>query len=122
MKTKELRTASICFIMLLFCAAISGGGCDKNKQNSQCFQGKVVSINKGDGCNYIIEIQKTDKNNSMLIVGSRITFDPKLLGNIVELGDIIYFRVIEYEIWEGPATTDCIWPNFIGTQIEVCEN
>ena len=120
---KQIKFLSIFLCLLLLFLAIVVEGCENDKKNPQCYQGKVVSLNNSHGCNNIIEILQTnDNDDSMLTVGARITFNPDLYGDKIELGEIVYFKILEYEEWEGFATTECLWPNFIGVQIEFCNN
>ncbi len=115
MKTTILKIGVI-FLFL----SLMGAGCDDDERDSLCYQGKVVSLNKGNGCNNIIEIVKTI-NNGELPVGTTITFDPELYGEKLNEGDVVYFKIIQYEEWVGPSNALCLWPQFTA-RIEFCNN
>ena len=105
-------------VFLLFFLIVAG--CNNDGQYPSCYEGKVVSLNHGDGCNNIIEIVKAI-NNDGLSTGSTITFNPDLYEGTLKVGDVVYFKIIQYEKWVGPGTANCLWPGFIG-QIEFCNN
>ncbi len=95
-------------------------GCEDKRHDPYCYTGKVVSLNYGNGCNNILEIVEP-ANKGDLLIGSSMTFNPELSSKILNLGDIIYFKIIQFEEWEGPANAMCLWPQFTA-QIEFCDN
>lgn len=115
MKKVILKTGIIFLIMLL-----AGAGCDNDKQYIHCYEGEVVSVNQGNGCDYIIKILKTP-NNHELPIGTTLAFDPELYKEELNMGDIVYFNIIQYEDWVGPATANCLWPKY-AAQIKFCNN
>ncbi len=125
MKTKKLKLLKKVLLLLPLCVVLLGAGCEKDEQNSQCYQGEVVNLNDGNGCNNIIKILETSANSdSLLVVGSRITFDPDLFGDTIKLGDIVYFKVLQYEKidYSHFSTQPCsVYPQF-GASIEFCNN
>jgi hypothetical protein len=93
-------------------------GCEDKRHD--CYTGKVVSLNMGAGCQNILKIVEP-ANKSDLPKGSTLTFDPKLSSKILNLGDIVYFKIIQFEEWEGFINAMCLWPQFTA-QIEFCDN
>ncbi|MBC7915631.1 MAG: hypothetical protein H7Y07_16095 [Pyrinomonadaceae bacterium] len=108
----------ISFILLFL--SFMGAGCEKDERHPLCYQGKVISLNQGGRCYNIIEIIETIKDGE-IAVGNTISFDPILYGATLNVGDVVYFKITHYEVWVGPATTECRWPRFIA-QIEFCKN
>lgn len=106
-------------ITLLF-LSFMGAGCENDERDPLCYQGKVISLNQGDRCYNIIEIIENIKDGE-IAVGNTISFDPKLYGATLKVGDVVYFKINHYEVWVGPATTECRWPRFTA-QIEFCKN
>ncbi|MDP3916076.1 MAG: hypothetical protein Q8R96_20290 [Bacteroidota bacterium] len=116
MKTTILK---ISFIFLLF--TLMGAGCEKDERDPLCYQGKVVSLNQGSGCQNIIEIVETIKDGE-LEVGNTISFNPDLYVGTLKVGDVVYFKVIEYEEFGNPISTQpCTFPQF-ASSIEFCNN
>jgi hypothetical protein len=116
MKTTLLK---ISFIFLLF--TLMGAGCEKDERDPLCYQGKVVSLNQGSGCQNIIEIVETIKDGE-LEAGNTISFNPELYGTTLKVGDIVYFKVIEYEEFGSHLSTQpCAFPKFAAS-IEFCNN
>ncbi|MGQ7868299.1 hypothetical protein [Sunxiuqinia sp. sy24] len=109
----------ITIILLLF--SLMGAGCEEDDERDPlCYQGKIVSLNQGDGCQNIIEIVKTIKDGE-LEAGNTMTFNPELYEATLKVGDVVYFKIIQHEDWAGPATADCLWAQFTA-QIEFCNN
>lgn len=106
--------------IILLLLSLSGVSCNNDEQYPECYRGKVVSLNQGNGCNNIIEIVRTISHVG-LAVGTTITFDPNLYGGKLIEGDIVYFKFIQYEEWIGPAYGNCLWPQYTA-QIEFCNN
>ena len=52
--------------------------CDCSNKIQNCYIGKVISLNKGDGCKNVLAITKSPENED-LVVDSSISFDPDLL-------------------------------------------
>jgi hypothetical protein len=104
------------FVLLLF---MMGGGCDGDL-DPLCFKGRVISLNNGDGCNNIIEIIETPYDGE-LSVGITLTFDLESYGGKIYNGDVVYFKVIQYDTWIGPAYANCIWPKY-NALLEFCKN
>jgi len=123
MNPKKIKLRTNFLLLLPLCMVLLVAGCNDEEQNSQCYQGEVVSLNDGDGCNNIIEILKTI-DDSELIVGSTITFNPELYGDTIKTGDIVYFKVLQYEKnnYSHFSTQPCtVYPQF-GASIEFCNN
>ena len=120
MRPKRLKLFTIFLLLLPLFVAMLGAGCEKNERDPLCYQGKVVILNKGWGCYNIIEIVKTI-NNGELPVGATITFDPELFGRKLDIGSKVYFKIIEYEKWDGFVYDRCISPGYIAI-IESCNN
>jgi len=106
-----------CFLFLLVILPVTG--C-KKETNPDCYKGKVVSLNNGDGCNNILEIIECP-DGAELSIGSTTTFDPTLAISKINKGDLISFKIIQYNKWTGPANAACLWPEFTA-QIEFCNN
>jgi hypothetical protein len=116
-----MKTIILKFNTFLLVVSLMGVGCEKDeKRDPLCFQGEVVSLNQGDGCQNIIRITKNTKD-SVPEVGNTTSFDPDLYGGTLKVGDVVYFKIIQYEDWEGPATAYCLWPKFTA-RIEFCNN
>jgi hypothetical protein len=96
-------------------------GCKDDIRDSQCYEGEVVLLNNGSGCNNIIEIVKTI-NDGGLSVGNTISFNPDLNVKILKIGDVVYFKVIEYESFGTHTSSQpCSFPQFTAS-IEFCNN
>jgi hypothetical protein len=80
----------------------------------------VVTLNQGDGCQNIIEITEPAENGN-LVKNTTISFNPDLYEGTLKVGDVVFFKILEYEQWIGPATADCLWPQFAAS-IEFCNN
>jgi hypothetical protein len=116
MKTTILKISTIVLLFLFI-----GAGCQKDDL-SHYYRGKVVDINNGNGCYNLIEIINIPKEASLL-VGATITFDPKLYTKKnLEIGDMVYFKIILFKEWIGPNDAYCRWPQYVGQQIEFYEN
>jgi hypothetical protein len=98
-----LFTAFTLFIL------IGGMGCE---QDNIYYEGKVITLNSGDGCNNIIEISKSIPQG--LSVNSTITFDPSLYNRPLKIGDTVSFKIIKYEEWTGSVLDICIAPKYVG--------
>ncbi|HEX2926115.1 MAG TPA: hypothetical protein VHP38_07650 [Ruminiclostridium sp.] len=109
-------TVKICIFLLFFFLV---HGCEEKRHDTSCYKGKVVSLNAGDGCFNILEIIESI-NDGDLHNGSTITFDPKLSEKTIKVGDNITFNIVQFEDWVGPATANCLWPQYIA-QIELCD-
>lgn len=92
MKTTILKISAF---LLLF--SLMWAGCEKkNERDPPCYQGKVVRLNQGDGCQNIIEIVETIKDGE-LEAGNTISFNSDLYGSTLKVGDVVYFKVVKYE-------------------------
>lgn len=114
MKALSLKVST--FLMLF---ALMGAGCEK-EEDLRCYKGKVVSINQQNSCHNIIEIIEIAKG-SELMAGNTISFETASYKGALKIGNIVFFKIIEYEDWVGPATANCLWPQYVG-QIEICNN
>lgn len=94
--------------------------CDCDKNTPTCYTGKVIALNKGNGCNNILSIIKTPDNGE-LVSNSTITFDPDLFQANLEYGDVISFSIISYENWKWISNTACLIPQYAAI-IEPCSD
>ncbi len=121
MKPKKIKLFTIFLLLLPLCVAMLGTGCEKNERDLLCYQGKVVSLNKGNGCQNIIKITETVKDGG-LAAGTTISFNPDLYGGTLKVGDIVYFKVIEYEEFGNIFMyANCSSPQYAAL-IEFCNN
>lgn len=98
---------SVLFLLLNFMWA----GCEKDERDP-CYQGKVVSLNQGSGCQNIIEIIEPIKDGE-LEAGNTMSFNSDLYEGTLKVGDVVYFKVIEYEEFGNPISTQpCTFPQF----------
>ena len=105
MKTKLLVFTTITLLLL-----IGGTGCE---QDNLSYQGKIISLNSGTGCFNIIEISKSIPQG--LSVNATITFDPRLYDGQLKIGDIVYFKIIKYEVWiPETMVAMCTDPQYVG--------
>ena len=105
MKTKLLVFTTITLLLL-----IGGMGCE---QDNLSYQGKIISLNSGTGCFNIIEISKSIPQG--LSVNATITFDPRLYDGQLKIGDIVYFKIIKYEVWiPETMVAMCTAPQYVG--------
>lgn len=113
---KTILKISSVFLLLI----AMGAGCEKeNERDPLCYQGKVVALNQADGCQNIIIIIKKAKNGR-LEDGNTISFNPNLCGDTLKIGDVVYFKVIEYEEFDNSISTQpCVFPQFAAS-IEFC--
>lgn len=119
-KNRAMKTIMLRIGILFVLVFVLGTGCNKVERDPNYYKGKVVSLNHGDGCYNLIEIIKTI-NNGGLPIGSTISFGPKSYkGNLIE-GDIVYFKIIQYEEWVGFGYANCLWPQYTA-QVEFYNN
>jgi len=104
-----MKTKIILFTAFIFFSLIGGIGCE---EDNLYYEGKVISLNNGDGCNNIIEISKSIPQG--LSVNSTITFDPGLYNRQLKTGETVSFKVIKYEVWTGYVLDICIAPQYVG--------
>lgn len=106
MKTNKL------LLTILFLFILMGmGGCDNKDYPTDYYKGKIITLNKGDGCFDLIEIQQSVENG--LNVGVRITFNRESHDKDFKEGDIVYFKIIDYQEWDGFAFAYCLWPAYV---------
>lgn len=86
------------------------GGCDNKDYPTDYYKGKIITLNKGDGCFDLIEIQQSVENG--LNVGVRITFNRELHDKDFKVDDVVYFKIIDYQKWEGFVNGLCIGPTY----------
>lgn len=98
-----LFTAFTLFILTI------GMGCE---QDNIYYEGKVISLNNGDGCNNIIEVSKSISQG--LPVNSTIAFDPSVYNRPLKIGDTVSFKILQYEKWEGFVLAICFAPQYVG--------
>lgn len=116
-----MKSALLKISIILLFLGFMGAGCEKDERNPLCYQGKVVSLNQGSGCQNIIEIVETIKNGE-LEAGTTISFNPDLYEGTLKIGDVVFFKVIEYEEFGNPISTQpCTFPQFAAL-IEFCKN
>lgn len=116
MKTALLK---ISFILLLL--SFIGAGCEKDERDPICYQGKVVSLNQGSECQNIIEIIELIEDGK-LEAGNTLSLNSDLYEGTLKVGDVVYFKVIEYEEFGNPISTQpCTFPQFAAL-IEFCKN
>lgn len=109
--------ASLVFLFILLAVT----ACEKNKQDSLCYKGKVVSLNNIGNANFnLLEIVEVP-DNAELSVGANITFNPGLYGGELNIGDMVSFKILYYERWVGPHYAHCTWPNYVAL-IDPCLN
>jgi hypothetical protein len=121
MKSKKLKIFSLALFLLPLCFLLLGAGCEKDKRDSFCYQGKVVTLNQGDGCQDIIKITEPAKNGN-LVKNATLSFNPDLYEGTLKVGDIISFKVLEYEEFGNHISTQpCTFPQFAAS-IEFCNN
>ena len=109
LKNNYLHMKSIKFLLFIL-FLIGGIGCE---QDNLPYQGKIISLNSGNGCFNIIEISKSIPQG--LSVNSTITFDPRLYNGQLKVGDIVYFKIIKYEAWTPePMVALCSAPQYVG--------
>lgn len=98
-----------------------GTGCEDEEQDPLCYQGRVISLNKGDGCQNIITITQTAENGE-LATNATISFNPDFYEGTLKVGDIVYFKIIEYEEFGTCISTQpCTFPQFAAS-VEFCNN
>ncbi|MEZ5020254.1 MAG: hypothetical protein R2756_09065 [Bacteroidales bacterium] len=109
--------ASLVFLFILLAVT----ACEKNKQDSLCYKGKVVSLNNIGNAHFnLLEIVEVP-DNAELSVGANITFNPGLYGGELNIGDMVSFKILYYERWVGPHYAHCTWPNYVAL-IDPCLN
>ncbi|HHT23121.1 MAG TPA: hypothetical protein GXZ87_07405 [Bacteroidales bacterium] len=113
-----MRKGTILFTVIALFLLIGGVGCEKDIQND-CYSGIIVSLNERNACNDIVKIDKSIDNG--LSVGTNLAFYSGLFDRKLEIGETIYFKVLSYEKWVGPANASCLWPHYVA-QIEVCQS
>ena len=86
------------------------GGCEKRDYPTGYYKGRIITLNKGDGCFNLIEIQQSIENG--LSIGVRITFNKELHNKEFKIDDTVYFKINNYQEWEGPANASCLWPHY----------
>lgn len=113
MKRKTFLFTAIALFLLL-----GGAGCEKEK-TTDCYKGTIVSLNDRNACNDIVRIDEAPENG--IPTETTLAFYAGLFDRKLKIGETIYFRVVSYEKWVGPANASCLWPYYAAT-IEVCNN
>jgi hypothetical protein len=116
-KMEKLLLLIVLAIVLTFAG---GTGCKDTENNESCYEGKIVSLNNGDGCHNIIEITGTN-GSGQVPKGTKITFDPKLSEKALDLGDIVYFKVLSYKEFVSPSYAICLQPH-LAAQVAFCND
>lgn len=114
-----MKTKTILFAVTILALLIIGAGCDEKDKNIDYYSGEIISLNKGDGCFDIINIKQAP--NDGLPIGTYIAFSTNMLEKDLKIGDIVQFRINNYEEWAGPATAACTWPTY-SASIELVSN
>jgi len=121
MRTKKLKLLTTFLLLLPLCMILLGTGCEDEEQDPLCYQERVVSLNKGDGCQNIITITQTAENGE-LATNATISFNPDFYEGTLKVGDIVYFKIIEYEEFGTRISTQpCTFPQFAAS-VEFCNN
>ena len=106
MKAKIILVATI--ILILF-----GGSMGCEEVPSDYYKGKIIVLNNHVAYTDIIEIQQSVDNG--LAIGQTISVGVLLTDKGYKLNDVVYFKIVHYQKWEGPDTTDHLWPGYTGT-------
>ncbi len=123
MKPQKIKLLTILLLLLPLSLALLGlgAGCEENEHNSQCYQGMVVILNQGAGCQNIMKISESAENGQ-LVKNATISFNPDLYDGTLKVGDVKYFKVLEYEEFGNHISTQpCTFPQFAAS-IEFCNN
>ena len=121
MKLKKLKLFTTFLLVLPLCVVMLGTGCEDEERDPLCYQGKVVNLNQGDGCQNIITITQTAENGE-LVTNATISFNPDLYEGTLKVDDIVYFKIIEYEEFGTRISTQpCTFPQFAAS-VEFCNN
>lgn len=75
------------------------------------YKGVVVTLNKGDTCFDLIEIQNNIDGG--IAIGSKITFNHELFPSL-SINDVVYFKIKSYKKWTGFSTINCLFPTYVG--------
>ncbi len=99
------------FMCVIYISLIAiGTGC---KDDVQYYEGKVTSLNaNGNGCYNIIQITRSISHG--LPVNATINFGLNTFNRNLKIGETVHFDLINYSKWEGPATAQCLWPEYTG--------
>ena len=76
----------------------SSDGESENTLTDHCFTGQIKYIVNESGSVQVVITQAPDPKISPIIIGSEVGFSSKELTNsVLQVGDIIDFKIIEYE-------------------------
>ena len=115
----RMKKKMILFTVITLLIMIVGMGCEIETPKD-CYSGTIVSLNESrNGCNNIVRIDKALENG--IPTGTTLAFNASVFDKKLKLGETIYFKVINYERWVGPATADCLWPYYMA-RIDVCNH
>ncbi|HXJ97313.1 MAG TPA: hypothetical protein VNJ50_00575 [Gelidibacter sp.] len=107
MKTNILK---ICVSFIVIISMLTA--CHNDDESSSLYYvGKVTSLNRGDGCQNIIEITKKAEDGE-LGKGATISFNRELYGSTLKIGDNVYFKIIDYKDFGNVFTTNCVLPQY----------
>lgn len=115
MKPKILKLSLFCLVF-----ALIGASCHDDDYDPLCYKGEVIQYGRSS-CYDMIEIMQP-VNNDDLVEGVTISFNRFLIGKDLEEGDIVYFKVLDYNKYEPQSSPQpCRFPQFL-TQLEICTN
>lgn len=81
------------------------------------YQGTIVSLNNGTGCNDIIKINKSIPYG--LLANSTISFNSNSYNGKLNVGDKVRFKILKYEKYLPQIIPDvCSAPQYVG-QLEI---
>jgi len=107
----KMKTQRFVFAISILLFIVAGTGC--KEPPSDYYKGKIIVLNNHVAYTDIIEIQQSVDNG--LAIGQTISVGVLLTDKGYKLNDVVYFKIVHYQKWEGPDTTDHLWPGYTGT-------
>lgn len=116
MKTRKDQFIKILFFFISVIFLIAG--CKDERHDPACYKGKVVQLEQS--CYKLIEILESIQN-SEIQAGARISFVLESAPVKLKVGDVVYFKIVEYVKYESQLSVmPCLFPQF-NASVQFCK-
>ena len=100
------------FIPIILFSLLCIGACKNDNYDLQYYKGEIIQLNRDCGGNNIIKIVKPSTNGE-LKEGNTISFSSDLVDENMERGNVVYFKILEYQKNESQtACQPCLFSQF----------
>jgi hypothetical protein len=100
-------------ILLCLLCGFCLDGCKDEEDPEGYYKGKIISLNNNSGCPNMMEIVQAVENG--LVVGTSIGFDSELYDGKLEYGQVVLFKIINYQEYMEILPAICISPQYNAT-------